>query len=130
MGRVRTIMIAIVTALTCRKGHHRMNHCRIGEGAARILMAVVTIDFRAPVHDRNMRFRIRVIGDIHHAWCARGMATRGLAATGRPGVIEARGRFKGGSGMACTAVRARDHMVWLCIFTQRAEDGAVVAIHT
>ena len=63
-------MIAIVTALACRKGNHRMIHCRIGEGPARILMAIVTIDLRTSIHDWNMGFRIRIICYIHHIWIA------------------------------------------------------------
>lgn len=58
------------------------------------------------------------------------MATRGLATTRCTGMIEARGRSKRGSGMAPTTVRGRHLMVWLCIFTQSAEDGAIVTIHT
>ena len=56
------------------------------------------------------------------------MATRILAAAHPPRVIEARGRFKGGSGMACTTVRARHYMVWLCTFT--GGDDTVVTVHT
>ena len=58
------------------------------------------------------------------------MTTRGLATTRRASMIEARGRFKRGNGMAFTTVRGRNLMVWLCIFTQSAEDGAIVTRHT
>lgn len=47
--RIRTIMIPIVTGLTRFKGDHRVIHGRIGEGTTRILMAIVTIDFRAAI---------------------------------------------------------------------------------
>jgi len=130
VGRVRTIMIAIVTALTCRKSNYGVIHCRIGEGTARVRMAVVTIDFRTRVHNWNVWTRIRVIGDIHHIGSARRMATRSLAATGHSGVIEARGRSKCGRRMAPAAIFGRNNMVWLCTFTQSAEDGAVVTVHT
>ena len=64
--RIRPIMIAVVTGLTRFEGDHRMIHGGIGEGAARILVAIVTIDFRTAVQDRNVRFRIRIIGDVGH----------------------------------------------------------------
>ena len=46
MRGIASIVMAIVTTLTPFKTYHRMIHRRIGKGAARTLMATVTVDFR------------------------------------------------------------------------------------
>ena len=53
-----------VTGLTRFKRDHRMIHRRVGEGATRILMTTVTIDFRATIYNRNVWQRIGVAEDI------------------------------------------------------------------
>lgn len=47
MSRIRTIMITVMTGLTRFFGDDRMIHYRIGEGTARIRMAINTINFSA-----------------------------------------------------------------------------------
>jgi hypothetical protein len=64
VSRIVTIKVTRVTGLTRFKRDHRMIHRRVGEGAPRILMTTVTIDFRATVFNRYVRQRIGVTEDI------------------------------------------------------------------
>lgn len=119
MCRIRTVMLAIVAGLTGFKGYHRVIHGCIGEGATRILVTTITIDFLSIVLDRNVKLGwcIQVIADTLRTCTPFVMATGIRTTTRHTRMIEGRGRFKGGSGMACCAVRARHHMVRLGTFT-------------
>ena len=103
MRRIGAIIIFAMTGFARFKGHDRMIHCRIGEGTARTLMAIVTIYFRATVHNRNVS-TIRVIRHIHYIGIAIRVATRALATAGHSRMIEAGGRFKGGGAVARATV--------------------------
>ena len=118
-------MCTIVTGLTPFEGYHRVIHGRVGEGNAWILMAVVTIDFRTRVNNRNVG-AIWVIGYIRHAGRACCMAACCLAAARHAGVVKARGIGKRYRAMARTAVRARHNMV--CRFAGGTEDGAAMTV--
>jgi len=127
VGSIGAIVSTIVTGLTPFKSYHRMIHRRAGEGDAWILMAVITIDFRASIHNRNVG-AIWVIGYIHYARSACGMAAASLAAARHAGVVEARGIGKGYRAMAGTAVRTRHNMV--CRFTGGAANSAAMTVRT
>ena len=68
-----------------------MIHGCIGEGTARILVTIITIGFRCTVHNWDMCLsgRILVIADTLCICTAFVMATRSLAATRHPGMVEA-----------------------------------------
>jgi hypothetical protein len=127
VGRISAIMCTIVAGLTPFKAYHRMIHSRVSEGGAWILMAAVTIDFRARVNNRNVG-AIRIIGYIRHAGIARRMAAGSLAAACYAGVIEGRGIGKRCRGMARAAVRTGHNMV--CRFARGTEDGAAMTVRT
>jgi len=118
-------MFTIMARLTCLKGYHRMIHCRIGEGTARALMAIVTIDFRAIVITRNMGKRIWIIRYIRHTRIACSMAPGILAAAHNSSMV-GRCSSKRVSSMAHTTVLVRHSMRW------RFAEGnvAVVTVHT
>ena len=120
-------MRTIVTGLTPFKGYHRVIHRRVGEGAAWILMAVVTIDFRARIHNRNVG-TVWIIGYIRHARSACCMAAASLTAARYAGVIEGCGICKRCRRMARTAVRTRHNMV--CRFASGAENSAAMTVRT
>jgi hypothetical protein len=120
-------MSAIVTGLTAFEGYYRMIHRRAGEAYTGIFVATVTIGFRASVNNRNVG-AIWVIGYIHYARSACGMATATLTAARHAGVVEARGIGKGYRAMAGTAVSVRHNMV--CRFAGGAEDGASMTVCT
>ena len=120
-------MRTVVTGLAAFKAYHRMIHRCVGEGAAGILMAAITIGFRAGVNDRDVG-AIRVIAYIRYTRSARSMAAGGLAAVGHACVVEGRGSGERRRGMAGPAVRARHNMVRR--FAGGAEDGAAMTVGT
>ena len=107
---ITTVMFAVVTGLARYRRDHRMIHGRVREGATRVLVAAVAIDFSARYNDRDVRQRIRIVGDVDHARGARRMATRRRTAGRHARVIEARGRGKRGRGVACAAIRIGHHV--------------------
>ncbi len=125
---ITTVMFAVVTGLARYRRDHRMIHGRIREGATRVLVAAVAINFSARYNDRDVRQRIRIIGDVDHARGARRMATRRRTAGRHARVIEARGRGKRGRGVARAAIRIGHH-VRSC-FAKRTGDVAGVARRT
>ena len=109
-GITTVICDAVVTGFACYRRDHRMIHGRVREGATRVLVATVAIDFSARYNDRDVRQRIRIVGDVDHARGARRMATRRRTAGRHARVIEARGRGKRGRGVACAAIRIGHHV--------------------
>jgi len=64
---ITTVMFAVVTGLARYRRDRRMVHGRIRESPTRLLVAGVAIDLRARHNDRDVRQRIRIVADIHHA---------------------------------------------------------------
>ena len=120
--------IAVVTGLARYRRDHRMIHGRVREGATRVLVAAVAINFSARHNDRNVPQRIRIVGDVDHARGARRMATRRRTAGRHARVIEARGRGKRSRDVARAAIRIGHHVRWC--FAKRTGDVAGVARRT
>ena len=91
-----------------------MIHGCIGEGTARILVTIITIGFRCTVHNWDMCLsgRILVIADTLRICTAFVMATRSLAATRHPGMVEGDSIGKVNRIVARTAILRRHLMCW------------------